>query len=152
LDRGFTLIEAVMTAAVVSMLVAGIYDAVLMNLKGGSRPVQDAALAAAARNIVTDLRAATAYDPSALKSLYGTTATRSVALPQPIGSTQTVTVNCTTTIDPVASGAPSTSVTATPTNATVVCTNPTTNRSVTIVSQLWNEAPAPGSSLQGTPQ
>ena len=133
-EAGFLLVEAVVAVAVIAVCAGAALAAAAAVMHAGARSLPAPALTLTAQNILTDLRAATAYDPLQLAGLAGRSTAFDVDEPGPNGTTQRVHIVAGVT----RSAATNTyvgSVTARASNGTVV----------TIESTLVQEAPAPGS-------
>ncbi len=70
-DAGFLLVEAQFAAALVAVAGGIALAAVACATHAAARALPAAALAGSATNVLTDLRAATAYDPAELAALAG---------------------------------------------------------------------------------
>jgi len=77
-ERGFTLIESLVTIALTSVVVLGIATAVLQSMRASNRTLVRSALGDDALNVLSDIRVATAYDADALAQLTGKSSTATV--------------------------------------------------------------------------
>jgi prepilin-type N-terminal cleavage/methylation domain-containing protein len=84
-ERGFTLLETLAAVSLTGIAVLGVAGAVAASLYGSARSETKLLLADDASNVLTDLRAASAYDPVMLAALDGRHATARLALPGPRG-------------------------------------------------------------------
>jgi len=125
-QRGFSLIEVLAASALTIAVILAVSGAVLASLHATALADDRAALADDALNVITDVRAATAYDAALLARLAGRSATTSV--PRASGGLETIAV----AID--AGARPTVTVTAS--DGAV---------SATERQRLYNEAPPPGS-------
>ncbi|MFY9780469.1 MAG: type II secretion system protein [Candidatus Baltobacteraceae bacterium] len=137
-QRGFTLLEALIAIAVTSAAVLGVAGAVLGMLRSLALETDKAALADDALNVLTDLRAATAYDGAFLAKLAGRSTSQKLTLAGPAGSRSLV---VTATVTPQGNGVYVAAVTAATLDGVAV-----TEQAV-----LTQEAPAPGSVVDDTP-
>ncbi len=128
-ERGFTLLEAAIATALTCAVVLGLAATVAHALHANATLAERAALTDDALNVLSDLRAATAYDAGALAQITGRTTNATIVRN---GQSLAVTVA-------VGSSGP-----ATPTIANVTVTDPN-GESATMSRQLYVEAPAPGS-------
>ncbi len=133
-EAGFLLLEAVVAVALVAVCACAVLATVAAVTKATARSLPAAALSLTAQNILTDLRAATAYDPNGLASLAGKAAAFDATESTPDGSGRTV--HLTVTVGAAdAAGTYVCSVTARTSDAAAV----------TLQAGLTAEAPAPGS-------
>ncbi len=130
------LVEALIAVALVGVCIGAIATAVLAVSHATARTMPAAALTLTAQNVLTDLRAATAYDPDQLAALDGRSTAFSVNEPGPNGSPQAIRIEARVTRSAV-TGASIGSVTARAANGIAV----------TLDATLVQEAPAPGSVL-----
>jgi len=132
-ERGFTLLETLAAAAITGIAVLGVAGAVAASLYGSARSETRLLLADDASNVLTDLRAASAYDPAMLAAMDGRRVSARLALP---GSPGPRIVEVTAGVARQApAGEYFATVTATAADGT----------SVTQRVTLADEAPAPGS-------
>jgi prepilin-type N-terminal cleavage/methylation domain-containing protein len=80
-ERGFTLLETLAAVSVTGIAVLGVAGAVAASLYGSARAETRLLLADDASNVLTDVRAASAYDPAMLASLNGRRVSARIALP-----------------------------------------------------------------------
>jgi prepilin-type N-terminal cleavage/methylation domain-containing protein len=80
-ERGFTLLETLVALAIAAIAIAGVAGAVTSSLYASARSETKILLAADASNVLTDLRAAGAYDPAALAAMAGRSASARLVLP-----------------------------------------------------------------------
>lgn len=128
-ERGFTLLEAAVATALTCAVVLGLVATVARTLHANATLVERAALTDDALNVLSDLRATTAYDADALARIAGRTTNATI-----VSDGQTIAVTVA-----VGSAGP-----ATPVIANVTVTNGS-GESATLSRQLYVEAPAPGS-------
>jgi type II secretory pathway pseudopilin PulG len=133
-QAGFLLIEAVVSVALVAIVVAAALGAVAALTHAAARTLPDAALTSTAANVLTDLRAATAYDAEALVVLAGKHAEFDADEPAPDGAVARVHVSVAVSRS-ADGGAPTATVTV----------GSAAGRSVTLAATLVQEAPPPGS-------
>jgi prepilin-type N-terminal cleavage/methylation domain-containing protein len=138
-ERGFTLLETLAAVTVTGIAVLGVAGAVAASLYGSARSETRLLLADDATNVLTDLRAASAYDPAMLAALDGRRVTARLAFPGTHGPRIVVMTAAVARQAAPAGGSGEylATVTATAADGTSV-----TER-VTLVA----EAPAPGSRL-----
>jgi prepilin-type N-terminal cleavage/methylation domain-containing protein len=138
-ERGFTLLETLVAIAVSALAFVGVAGAVANALFGAARAETKIALAGDAANVLTDLRAASGYDPALLASLSGRSTSAHVEVPGARGARL---ITIVASVAPAATaGSYLASVTATAADGT----------SVTEQRLLAVEAPAPGSRISGGP-
>jgi type II secretory pathway pseudopilin PulG len=135
-ERGFTLLEALAALALTALAIAGVAGSVAACLHVTARSQTKLLLAADAQNVLTDLRAATAYDPALLAALAGRSTSVRLTFSGAHG-TRTVALDA-DVARPSLPGSYLATVTATAPDGTAV------SQSVT----LTQEAPAPGSRLR----
>ncbi len=128
-ERGFTLLEAAIATALTCAVVLGLVATVAHALHANATIAERAALTDDALNVLSDLRAATAYDAGALAQMTGKTTNATI-----VRNGQSLAV-----VVAVGGSGP-----ATPVIANVTVTDPN-GESATISRQLYVEAPAPGS-------
>jgi Tfp pilus assembly protein PilV len=138
-EGGFTLLETLIAVALTTIAVLGVTGAVARALYGTARSETRLLLAADAANVLTDLRAASAYDPGMLARMSGQRVAVTLALPgakapRAVGIVATVSAQG-------ASGTYVARVTATAADGTTV----TQERTLVV------EAPAPGSRVAPSP-
>jgi Tfp pilus assembly protein PilV len=133
-EAGFLLLEALIAVALVAICAGAALAAVVAVMHAMSRALPAPGLTVSAQNVLTDLRAATAYDPAELAALSGKSTAFTADEPAPDGSLRPVriTVGVTTTATGAAQHA---TVTATASDGSAV----------TLAATLIQEAPAPGS-------
>ena len=132
-EAGFLLIEAVVAVALIALCAGAALAAVAAVTHATARTLAAPALSLCAQNVLTDLRAATAYDPSQLAALDGKSATFDAAEAGIGGTIERVHIVAT--------------VTRSEQNAYVgtVTARSADGASVTVSATLVQEAPAPGS-------
>jgi type II secretory pathway pseudopilin PulG len=132
-QAGFVLVEAVVAVALIALSAGAALAAVAAVTHASAHAAAEPALTLTAQNVLTDLRAATAYDPAGLAALAG----RSAAFDadEPVGDDAPRRVH-------VVAGVAGTA--ADGYTATVTVSRPD-GASVTVSSPLVQEAPAPGS-------
>lgn len=132
-QAGFVLVEAVVAVALIALSAGAALAAVAAITQANAHAAAEPALTLTAQNVLTDLRAATAYDPAQLAALAG----RSSAFDadEPAGGAATRRVHVVAGV----AGTPADGYTA-----TVTVSEPG-GASVTVRSILVQEAPAPGS-------
>jgi Tfp pilus assembly protein PilV len=128
------MVETLVAVTVTGIAVLGIAGAVAASLYGAARSETKLALAGDASNVLTDLRAASAYDPAMLAAMSGRSVSAQLRLPDARGARG---VTIAARVVPRAAGSYVASVTATAPDGTAV------TEEVTLVQ----EAPAPGSRL-----
>jgi prepilin-type N-terminal cleavage/methylation domain-containing protein len=128
-QRGFTLLETAIAIALVCSVVLGASAAVVRAAHANAAFAERAALSNDARNVLSDLRVATAYDSAALRRLGSRNYTTSIVRD---GAPLTISV----AIAPGGTAAPSTAR---------VTVSDASGESVTEERPLYDEAPAPGS-------
>ncbi len=128
-ERGFSLLEVTIAGALVSFVVLGVSSAVLHSLHATAMLAAHEALADDALNVLSDLRAATAYDGDALARIAGRSSSASIVRD---GKPVTITVSIGAAD---ANGAAIAQVTATD----------ALGATATEQQTLYVEAPAPGS-------
>ena len=128
-QRGFTLLETAIAIALVCSVVLGASAAVVRAAHANATFVERAALSNDARNVLSDLRIATAYDGAALQRLGSRTYTASIVRD---GAPLTIAV----AIAPSGTSAPS---------VARVTVSDASGDAVTEERPLYDEAPAPGS-------
>ncbi len=136
-ERGFTLIEALVAAGILTVVLLCALGAVTAAVRAANGAAPRSALAEAAQNVLADLRAATAYDPAELTAL-AAAGPRQFSFDEPQADGSSVRRNVTAAVVPNASEAGYT--------ATVTVSDASGN-SVSMHSTLVEEAPAPGSVL-----
>jgi len=135
-ERGYTLIEASVVVAVVSLGVSGVLGALAAVSRQQAAPAVDALLQASARNLVADLRAATAYESAAQASRFNLATGTAVAMPQPMATGTPLSITC---LPSIADG-----------TLTVVC-NDSAGHSARAQAFVGQQAPAPGSTVLYNP-
>lgn len=137
-EGGFLLIEAIVGTAIVALCAGAAFLAIVTVQHQLAVAERRSALTLTAQNMLTDLRAATAYDPAQLAALPGRATEFDFTEPGSDGSPRTLhaTVTATRTTPPAR-----TTVLVTVRNAL--------GQSATVQSTLSVEAPAPGSVLAG---
>ena len=128
-ERGFSLLEALISIAIATTVIFAITAAVLGSMHATNAALTRQALTDDALNVLSDIRTATAYDATTLATLVGRTSSRTI---QRDGKTLTVTI----------------SVTQGPGNAPIVARVTVADANGLQSSeqqQLYSEAPAPGS-------
>lgn len=135
-ERGFALLEAIVTTLIVALVVGSAYAAMGGVAAHASDEPRRTAVRAAAANVVADLRAAVMYDSGALDAL--ASSTQSFTVPDPTATGATLT--CASTIG--AAGASSV--------VTVTCSSAQYTESVQ--GLIGVQAPEPGASLTPLPR
>jgi prepilin-type N-terminal cleavage/methylation domain-containing protein len=128
-QRGFTLLETAIAIALVCSVVLGASAAVVRAAHANAAFAERAALSNDARNVLSDLRVATAYDSAALQRLGSRNYTTSIVRD---GAPLTISV----AIAPGGASAPS---------IARVTVSDASGDAVTEEHPLYDEAPAPGS-------
>jgi Tfp pilus assembly protein PilV len=134
-ERGFTLIEALIAAGILTVVVLCAMAAVSAAARATARAAPRAILAETAQNVLADLRAASAYDPAELADL-AAEGSRRVALEEEQADGSGLRQAVTTEIVPNAAGAG---------YLATVTVKDVAGNTVTLRSTLVQEAPAPGS-------
>lgn len=135
-ERGFTLLEALVSIALTTIAIFGVCAAVLGSLQATNAALAKQALTDDALNVLSDLRTATAYDAAQLATLVGERTTGTIVRD---GTTLHVAISITQ------------ARTSAPIVAHVTVTDPSGIQS-SEQQQLYHEAPAPGSVIeQGAP-
>ncbi len=132
-ERGFTLLEAIFAIGLSTTVVFGVTAAVLGSLHATNRVVVREALTDDALNVLSDLRTATAYDATLLASLIGRSSTSTLVRD---GKRLTIDVSVTRAV-------PHSPIVA---HVTVSDEN---GVQTSEQQQLYAEAPAPGSVVEG---
>ena len=139
-QRGFTILEALVSIGVVSMGAVLALTTLVLVGKAGESGASRAQLTVVAQDVATALRASTQYDDeSQLAALDGHTTTTTVPEPQRGGSTRSLTVTVA-----IAAASPGVHL------ATITVTAPD-GSAATLQRSLTQEAPQPGSIEQPTP-
>jgi hypothetical protein len=140
-EGGFLLVEALISVAMIGVCAGALIAAIVAVTHATAHRLPTSSLMLTAQDILTDLRAATAYDSGQLAALAGRTAAFDVAETGPDGLPHSVHIVAGVTRS-AATGAYVGSVTARGFNGAVV----------TIQATLVQEAPPPGSVVPaGTP-
>jgi type II secretory pathway pseudopilin PulG len=132
-EAGFLLLEAVVAVALIALCAGAALAAVAAVTHAAARTLATPALSLCAQNVLTDLRAATAYDPAQLAALDGKSTTFDTAEAEIGGAIRRVHIVATVT----RSGQDSYVGTVTARSAD--------GASVAVSATLVQEAPAPGS-------
>ncbi len=144
-ERGFSLIEVVVAAGLTSFVVIAIASAVANAAHASGLAKVKSAMRADALNVLADLRASTAYDGAALARMQGRTATTTITHSANDLERIAVRVFVDTASRPNVLGANG------KTNADAIDVAEVTvsefGETVTERETLYNEAPAPGSSV-----
>ncbi|MGD0473049.1 MAG: hypothetical protein ABSB70_07500 [Candidatus Velthaea sp.] len=137
-DAGFLLIEAVVAVALIAMCAGAALAAVAAVTHAAAHTRATPALTLTAQNILTDLRAATAYDPDALAAMAGRSIAFDAAEPGPGGVTRSVHIVA--------------NVIQADANKYVgfVTARAADGTAVTVQATLVQEAPAPGSVISAS--
>ncbi len=139
-EAGFLLVEAIVAVALIAVCAGAALAAVAAITHAAARAVPAAALTLTAQNVLTDLRAVTAYDPLQLAALAGRSVTFDALESDAAGAPQPVHISA-QVVGSATQGYVG-SVTVRGQNGT----------SVTVQATLVQEAPAPGSVVPaGTP-
>jgi prepilin-type N-terminal cleavage/methylation domain-containing protein len=133
-DDGFVLLEAIVAVAIIAICAGAALAALSAFAHDAGRALPAASLTVSAQNVLTDLRAATAYDPAELAGLAGRSTTFTATEPGPSGSPLPVAI----TVDVVPATSPGSDV-------GVVTARAPSGAAVTVSATLAAEAPAPGS-------
>ncbi len=137
-EAGFLLVEAVVAVALVTICAGAALAAVVAVTQARDHAEPTSSLTLTAQNILTDLRAATAYDPGQLAALDGQSRSFDADEPGPDGAPRRAHI--------VVAVTRSTGSEETVARVTVSASNGTT---VTVNGTLMQEAPAPGSVILG---
>ncbi|GAC1493526.1 MAG: hypothetical protein NVS2B8_04070 [Vulcanimicrobiaceae bacterium] len=149
-ERGFSLIEVLIATALTTFVIIALATAVANAAHASALADQRIAMRNDALNILSDLRAATAYDQTALTRMIGHRTTTTIARPR--GAPQVVAVHV--FLEPQIRAVPP--VGAMPGNGTPTVTENVevaevtvseSGQSVSVRQALYQEAPAPGSSV-----
>lgn len=134
-ERGFSLIEAVLTIALTTGVLLAVMAAVSNSLHATANEAIRIALRDDALSALADLRAATAYDALLLQGMIGKSSTATIA--RNAGAPETVTMS-------VAIGSNVTNG-----HANYIATASVTQNATTVTEQqtLYAEAPPPGSTI-----
>ena len=135
-ESGYTLIEASVVVAIISLGVGGVLGALAAVSDRQATTTIDAQLQASARNLIADLRAATAYESAAQASHFNLGTGTAVAMPQPMATGTPLAISC---LPSITNG-----------TLTVVCTN-AAGRSARAQALVGQQAPAPGSTVLYNP-
>ncbi len=130
-QRGFTLLETTIAIALVGSVVLGASAAVVRATHANAAFAERAALSNDARNVLSDLRVATAYDNAALRRLGSRSYTASI-----VRDGAPLTIAVAIAIAPSDTSAPS---------VARVTVSDASGNAVTEERPLYDEAPAPGS-------
>lgn len=135
-ESGFLLVEALVAVALVAICAGAALAAVVAVTHAAAHASPASSLTLTAQNVLTDLRAATAYDQTELEALAGRSLSFAAEEPGPAGTLVPVTI-----VARVTRSAESDRFVAT------VTARAANGATVTIASPLVAEAPAPGSVL-----
>ena len=131
------LIEALIAIAIIAVCAGAVLSAILSVQHQTLFAQPSAALTLSAQNVLTDLRAATAYDGAELRALGGRSAAFDSSEPGPNGSPEPIHITVSVSA-PAATGAVVAAVTV----------RDAQGRSASVQSSLTREAPAPGSTVE----
>jgi type II secretory pathway pseudopilin PulG len=129
------LVEAIVAVALVAVCAAAALTAAAAVTHATARAFPAAALSSTAQNVLTDLRAATAYDPDELAALVNRSVSFEASEPAPDGSAQA----------PIRITAAVTRSARTDAYVGSVTARASDGNAVTVQATLVQEAPAPGS-------
>ncbi len=135
-EAGFMMIEAVIATALVAVCAGAVLSAVLSIQHRTLFAQPSAALTLTAQNVLTDLRAATAYDGAELNGLGGRNADFDGSQPSPNGSPEPIHIRLSVSM-PAANGA----------LVAAVRVSDAQGRSAAVQTTLTREVPAPGSNV-----
>lgn len=132
-ERGFSLLEVMAAIALTTGVMIAATSAVTQSLHATARETTKMSLRDDALSALTDVRAATAYDPQLLGRMIGRTGSTTIAH---ANATETITVSV---ARPLARG-----------NGSTIATAVATEDGATVVERLtlYNEAPEPGSTVR----
>jgi hypothetical protein len=133
-DAGFLLIEAIVAVALVAICAGAALAAVAAVTHATARTLATPLLTLSAQNVLTDLRAATAYDPAALAAIAGRSIAFDAAEPGGSGATRQVHIAATVTRSETTND-----------DVAFVTARAADGTTVTVQATLVQEAPAPGS-------
>jgi prepilin-type N-terminal cleavage/methylation domain-containing protein len=137
-ERGFTIIEVLVSIAITAIAVYGVTGAVLGAMHAQSDSNRKASLDDDALAVLSDVRMMTVYDPTMLEKLSGKSTVMNRALPG--GGSETISISIAGQAASIVGGVPTT---ASGEVATVVATSGTL--SATERETLYQQAPSPGS-------
>ena len=133
-ERGFSLMEVLVASAITMGVILALAAAVLGSMHATAEADEQSSLARDAIDAISDVRAMTGYDGTMLANMVGKTST--MTRPQPSGATETITL----------------AVVRTPGNPIeAIATATDGTRTATERQVLYNEAPAPGSTVTMPP-
>jgi type II secretory pathway pseudopilin PulG len=132
-EAGFLLIEAVVAVALIAVCAGAALAAVAAVTHAAARTLATPALTLTAQNILTDLRAATAYDPAQLAAIAGRSISFDAAEPGAAGANRTIQIVASVTL------------TGEDRYVGTVTARAADGSTVTVAATLVQEAPAPGS-------
>ncbi len=135
-DAGFLLVEAVIAVALIAVCAGAALAAAAAVTHASARALAAPALTLSAQNVLTDLRAATAYDPVALDALDGRSVSFDADEAAADGGVRRVHLTAL-----IARPAPNAALVAT------VTARDANGARVSIAAALVQEAPAPGSTV-----
>ena len=139
-DAGFLLVEAVLAVALIALCAGAALTAVVAATHAVAHARAEPALTLTAQNVLTDLRAATAYDPVALAAAAGQSSSFDASEPDAAGTTRSV--HIVAGVSRADSGGYLGTVTVSGSDGTTV----------PVQATLVQEAPAPGSVVSAFPE
>lgn len=139
-ERGFSLIEVIVAAALTAFVMIAIASAVAASVHASTLVDMKTRMRADALNVLTDLRAVTVYDKAMLAQMIG----RSTSMKITHAADDIETIEVHVNVEPnVVRNSDGTSTTTTANVANVTITE--FGNTVSERAMLFNEAPAPGS-------
>jgi Tfp pilus assembly protein PilV len=136
-EAGFSLIEATLAVALLTLGAGGVLEALITATHVRATPLTTARLLTSANNLITDLRAATAYESAAQAQTFALPKGSAIAMSQPMPGGTPLPMTCTPS---VAAGI-----------LTVTCTD-AEGHTAQATAFLGQQAPAPGSTILFSPQ
>jgi type II secretory pathway pseudopilin PulG len=137
-EAGFTLAESAVAVGVVAIGAGGVVAALLSVMRPTAEQIASATLTTTAQNVLSDLRAATAYGTTSLSSLAGKRTSFAIRELRPDGTAQAISVT-----EAFAADAGGVAVTLTCADAS--------GRTVAVTAPLVREAPEPGAVMTADP-
>lgn len=135
-EAGFSLLETSVVTTLVALGVGGLLQALIIAGHAQANIAARARVQASARNLITDMSAATAYESAAQGPSFSLSGAVPVQMPQPVPSATPVAISC---LPAISAGI-----------LTVVCRDPDGD-SATAQAYVGQRAPAPGSTVQYLP-
>jgi Tfp pilus assembly protein PilV len=135
-EAGFSLLESTVAVGLIALGVGGLLEALITASHQRAAPVAEARVQAAARNLIVDLSAATAYESAAQASAFTVPRGSSVTMTQPLASGPPLAISC---LPSIAAGI-----------LTVVCSD-AAGHAATAQAFVGQRAPAPGSTILFSP-